>query len=216
MNTLELNRFMKDWVPPEASIAIADNYQYIDYVSGIHDIKIRPGQPIPAGSVTERVIQQRDRVEFLVSESVFGIPYYGVGYPIENQIGFHGAVTVILPPSYSLEKAGPITYLTGKHGEFWTPTPVAEIAYIESHQKKTWFYTQHGKYSTIHTLRALEERLPDSFIRIHRSFIVNIAYIQHLTRDLSSNLNLKLKLPCTPELTVSQTYVASVRQILGF
>lgn len=216
MNTLELNRFMKDWVPPEASIAIADNYQYIDYVSGIHDIKIRPGQPIPAGSVTERVIQQRDRVEFLVPESVFGIPYYGVGYPIENQIGFHGAVTVILPPSYSLEKAGPLTYLTGKHGEFWTPTPVEEIAYIESHQKKTWFYTQHGKYSTIHTLRALEQRLPGSFIRIHRSFIVNIAYIQHLTRDISSNLNLKLKLPCTPELAVSQTYVASVRQILGF
>ncbi|MFB9990062.1 LytR/AlgR family response regulator transcription factor [Bacillus benzoevorans] len=207
---------MKDWVPPEASIAIADKSQYIDYISGIHDIKIRPGQPIPAGSVAERVIKEQDRVEFLVPETVFGIPYYGVGYPIENQIGFHGAVTIILPPSFSLEKAGPLSYLTGKQGEFWTPTPVAEIAYIESHQKKTWFYTDKGKYSTIQTLRVLEERLPGTFIRIHRSFIVNIAFIQHFSRDLSSNLNLKLKLPDTPELTVSQTYVASVREILGF
>lgn len=216
MNAYELNKFMKDWIPPEASIAIADRHQYIDYISGMHDIKIRPGQPIPPGSISERVLLQKDRVECLVPESVFGIPYYGVGYPLENQFGFQGALTIILPPSYSIEKAKPLAYITGKQGELWTPTPVAEIAYIESHQKKTWFYTHNGKYSTIHTLRVLEEQLPSTFIRIHRSFIVNIPYIQHLYRDISSSLLIKLKIPGSPELTVSQTYVPSVRRILGF
>ena len=94
--------------PPEASIAIADKLQYVNYISGIHDIKIQPGQLIPSGSVAERVIQQRERVEFLVPESVFGIPYYGVGYPIETRTSFQGALTVILPPSYTLEKASPL------------------------------------------------------------------------------------------------------------
>jgi two-component system response regulator LytT len=216
MDALEIKKLLKDWIPPEASIAIANKVQYVNYISGIHDIKIQPGQPIPSGSVAERVIQQRDRIELIVHESVFGIPYYGIGYPIESRTGFQGALTVILPPSYTLEKASPLTYITGKQGEFWTPTPVEEIAYIESHQKKTWFYTINGKYSTIQTLKELEERLPDKFIRVHRSFIVNIMFIQHLYRDLTSNLILKLKIPDTPELTVSQTYVPNVRRILEF
>ena len=59
MNTLKFTSLLKDWIPPEASIAFADKYQYIDYISGIHDIQIRPGQPIPSGSITERVYQQQ-------------------------------------------------------------------------------------------------------------------------------------------------------------
>lgn len=216
MDIIKIPRFIKDWIPPEASVAFADKNQYLDYLSGIHDIQIRPGQPIPSGSITERVYQQRGRVESLVNESVFGIPYYGVGYLIEDQNGLNGALTVILPPSYSLKKQSAFSFITGKQGEIWSPIPIEQIAYIESNQKKTWFYTTDGQYSTIQTLRALEQRLPSSFLRIHRSYIVNISFIQQLSRDLSSNLILKLKTPDCPELTVSQTYVPSVRRILGF
>jgi DNA-binding LytR/AlgR family response regulator len=216
MNTLKIPKFIKDWIPPEASVAIANKDQYLDYLSGIHDIQIRPGQPIPTGSITERVYQQRSRVESLVNESVFGIPYYGIGYPIEDKTGFNGVLTVILPPSYSFKKQSSFSFITGKQGEIWSPTPIDQIAYIESNQKKTWFYTTDGQYSTIHTLRALEQMLPSSFLRIHRSYIVNISFIQQLSRDLSSNLILRLKTPDCPELTVSQTYVPSVRRILGF
>jgi two-component system, LytTR family, response regulator LytT len=216
MSTLKIDKFIKDWIPPEASVAFADKDHYLEYIPGIHDIQIRPGQPIPLGSITERVYQQRGRVESLVNESVFGIPYYGVGYPIEDRNGFNGALTVILPPSYSLKKQSSLSFITGKQGEFWSPTPIDQIAFIESNQKKTWFYTTDGKYSTIQTLRALEQLLPSSFLRIHRSYIVNISFIQQLYRDLSSNLILKLKTPDCPELTVSQTYVPIVRRILGF
>ncbi|WP_256240346.1 LytTR family DNA-binding domain-containing protein [Bacillus sp. V3B] len=216
MSSLKIPKFIKDWIPPEASVAFADKDQYLDYLSGIHDLQIRPGQPIPSGSITERVYQQRGRVESLVNESVFGIPYYGVGYPIEDQNGFNGALTVILPPTYSLKKQSSFSFITGKQGEVWSPTPIDQITYIESNQKKTWFYTTDGQYSTIQTLKALEQRLPSSFLRIHRSYIVNISFIQQLSRDLSSNLILRLKTPDSPELTVSQTYVPNVRRILGF
>lgn len=215
MNTLKIKKFIKDWIPPEASVAFADKDQYLEYIPGIHDIQIHPGQPIPSGSITERVYQQRGRVESLVNELVFGIPYYGVGYPIEDLNGFNGALTVILPPSYSIKQSS-LSFITGKQGEIWSPTPIDQIAYIESNQKKTWFYTTDGQYSTIQTLRSLEQRLPSSFLRIHRSYIVNISFIQQLYRDLSSNLILKLNTPDFPVLTVSQTYVPIVRRILGF
>ncbi|KAA9027611.1 LytTR family DNA-binding domain-containing protein [Niallia endozanthoxylica] len=217
MNNINIYKFIKDWVPPEASIAFADKNQYLDYQSGIHDIRIRPGQPIPSGSISERVFQQRSRIESLVNESVFGIPYYGIGYPIEEDNGFIGALTVILPPLYALNSKTPTySFITGKHEEIWNPIPIDQIAYIESNQKKTWLYTKNGQYSTIQTLRVLEQRLPSSFLRIHRSYIVNISFIQQLYRDVSSNLLIKLKIPDSPELTVSQTYVQTVRRILEF
>jgi two-component system, LytTR family, response regulator LytT len=216
MDVLKMAKFIEDWIPPEASVAFAGKDQYVDYFSGIHDIRIRPGQPIPSGSITDRVYRRKCRVESLVDESVFGIPYYGIGYPIEDQGEFSGALTVILPPSYSFKKQSPFSFITGKQGEIWSPIPIDQIAYIESNQKKTWFYTADGQYSTIYTLKALEHRLPSSFLRIHRSYIVNISFIQKISRDLSSNLILRLKTPDRTDLTVSQTYVLSVRRILGF
>ncbi|HWO96759.1 MAG TPA: LytTR family DNA-binding domain-containing protein [Bacillus sp. (in: firmicutes)] len=216
MNALKIPKFIEDWIPPEASVAFAGTDQYLDYFSGIHDIRIRPGQPIPSGSITERVYRKKCRVESLVDESVFGIPYYGVGYPIEDQNGFNGALTVILPPSYSFKRQAPVSFITGKQGEIWSPISIDQIAYIESNQKKTWFYTADGQYSAIHTLKILEQRLPSTFLRIHRSYIVNISFIQQISRDLSSNLILTLKTPEQTSLTVSQTYVLSVRRTLGF
>jgi DNA-binding LytR/AlgR family response regulator len=216
MNALKISKFIQDWIPPEASIAFAGQDQYVDYLSGIHDIQIRPGQPVPPGSITERVYRQQRRVESLVDESVFGIPYYGVGYPIEDQNGLKGALTVILPPSYSFKKPSLLSFITGKKGSIWKPIPLDEIVYIESDQKKTWLFTTDGQYSSIHTLKGLEQQLPPTFLRVHRSYIVNISYIRQISRDFSSNLTLALEASENVNLTVSQTYVSSVRRTLGF
>jgi DNA-binding LytR/AlgR family response regulator len=216
MNILEIKQLIKDWIPPEASVALALKDQYVEYSSGMYDIQIRPGQRVPSGSITEHVYKQGGRIESLVDESVFGIPYYGIGYPIKDANGINGALTVILPPAHSFKKQETLSFITGKHGEVWTPIPIEKIVYFESNQKKTWFYTSDHQYTTIHTIRSLEQRLPKSFLRIHRSYIVNITYIQELSRDLSSNLILTLKTRDCPDLTISQTYVPNVRRILEF
>jgi two-component system, LytTR family, response regulator LytT len=78
MNSLEIKQLIKDWIPPEASVALALKDQYIEYSSGMYDIQIRPGQRVPSGSITDHVYKQGGRIESLVDESVFGIPYYGI------------------------------------------------------------------------------------------------------------------------------------------
>ena len=55
--------------------------------------------------------------------------------------------------------------------------PIEEISHIESLQKKTWFYANDQGYQSIYTLKDLSYQLPNSFLRIHRSYIVNISYI---------------------------------------
>ena len=49
----------------------------------MHDIRIQKGQTIEKGSIAETVLKKKCKVEKLIDDSIFGIPYYGIGYPIQ-------------------------------------------------------------------------------------------------------------------------------------
>ncbi|WP_158282252.1 LytTR family DNA-binding domain-containing protein [Salipaludibacillus keqinensis] len=210
----QFSTFIEDWVPKEASIAIADEDKYVTYIPGSHDIQINQGQPIPSGSITERVYAQKCRVESLVDKSVFGVPYYGVGYPLEyKEVGINGALTVILPPEYY---SSPVSFIVGRKDDLWIPIAVDQIIYMESHQKKTHIITEEDCFQSKYPLKTLEHRLSNSFIRIHRSYIVNISYMKQISRDVASNLEITLSKPEGTTLSISQSYVQKVRDTLGF
>lgn len=204
---------MKDWIPDDASVAVAVNGHYLYYISGIHDIRIKKGQEVEQGSIADIIFKKGHRVEGLMDDSIFGVSYYGIGYPItvHNQLG---ALVVILPTNYRFMSKEPLTFLTGKLNETWCPVAIEQVSYIESLQKKTWFYADNVAYSLIHTLKNLEFLLPDSFLRVHRSYIVNISHIEEISRDFASNIQLKLKDGAM--LPVSQTYSNPFRTKLGF
>ena len=208
----QITVIMDEWIPKDASIAIAIQDRYLHYRAGIHDIKLKEGQIVEAGSIADRTLKMQCRVDALMDNPV-GLPYYGIGYPI-NVKGELGVLVVILPPNYHFLKNETPSYLTGKYEDMWYPVPIEKIAYIESLQKKTLFYADNKNYNVVHTLKKLEFRLPSSFIRIHRSYIVHIPFIQCISRDFSSGLVIKLK--DGTELPVSQTYVNHVRKTLEF
>ncbi|CAM3778937.1 LytTR family DNA-binding domain-containing protein [Alicyclobacillus pomorum] len=212
----QLERVLKDWIPETASIAVADHHQYVYYAPGEYDLRIRPGEPVRPGSVADRVFRERTRVASDVDSSVFGIPYYGMGYPFQSTSGDLSALTVILPPNRRIQQQ-PLHFVMGQLDNMWLPTPVEDIAYFESYEKKTWLYTEDLALTTNHTLQSLEARLPKGrFLRIHRSYIVNISFIQSIYRDARSNLVVSLKHPSNPHLTVGQSHVRYVREMLGF
>ena len=210
---LQLVSVMKDWIPKDASIAVAFDHAYVHYISGLHDIRIQKGQKIEKGSIAEAVFKHKCRIEKLMDDSIFGIPYYGIGYPI-NIEGKEGVLIIILPTTYHFLRSQPLTFLTGKNSEHWYPVTIEEITHIESLQKKTWFYANNQSYHSNYTLKDLCFQLPENFIRIHRSYIVNIRYIYEISRDLASNIQITLKDGIL--LPVSQTYVTEVRKKLGF
>ncbi len=216
MEKKELQQYaslIEDWIPKDASMAIAVDDRYIYYHTGLHDIRLREGQNVRPGSLAERVITDRSKIDVLMDETLYGVPYYGIGYPIVLA-GKPAALIVILPANYHVLRNEPFQYLTGKNDDDWIPVAIDEVTYIESLQKKTWFYAEGQQYSTNHTLKDLHLRLPKSFIRIHRSYIVNIQSIQRISRDITSNLLLLLK--DGTELPVSQTYMPELRRVLGF
>lgn len=48
-----------------------------------------------------------------------------------------------------------------------------DIFFIERNKSKTTIYTKDSTYETCYSLNAIIDELPDSFLRIHRSYIVN-------------------------------------------
>ncbi|WP_233212184.1 LytTR family DNA-binding domain-containing protein [Sporosarcina sp. P16b] len=204
---------LEDWVPKDASIAIAVSDHYIYYVPGMHDIHLREGQHIQTGSIAEVTIRDQRKVEVIMDNSLYGTSYFGIGYPIDVQ-GEDGALIIILPPNFHVLKKDQLQFLTGKKEDEWFPIPLDQVSYIESLHKKTWFYTSSENYNISFTLKDLHLRLPRCFLRIHRSYIINMNCIEKISRDFSSNL--VIKLIDGTELPVSQTYLNEVRALLGF
>ncbi|WAH37727.1 LytR/AlgR family response regulator transcription factor [Alicyclobacillus dauci] len=211
----QLPEVLRDWLPPSASIAVANHDKYVAYRPGTHDIHIHPGEVVRPGSIAYRVFEEKSRVESEVDSSVFGLSYYGLGYLLRRENGQETALTVILPPQHRTPR--PVSFITGHADGLWRPIAVERITYIESAQKKTWLVTEEGTFSTNHTLQELETRLPTlQFVRIHRSYIVNIAFIEAIRRDAHANLHIAMSEPKGCELPVGQSYVSHVRKVLEF
>ncbi len=206
------SNLLEEWIPRGASIAIAHKDRYIYYSAGEQDIRLQQGQSVQPGSVADLVIQSGKRAEAVLDDTT-SHPYYGIGYPIELN-GEQAALIVILPPQYAVTIAPPFRYLTGKSEEEWKPIAIDKVSYIESLQKKTWFYANQQSYKINISLKELELRLPEQFLRIHRSYIVNIEFIDKIIRDFSSNLLIVLQ--NGTQLPVSQSYLGKVRETLGF
>ncbi|QDQ00582.1 LytTR family transcriptional regulator [Lysinibacillus fusiformis] len=204
---------LKDWIPSNSSIAIAVQNTYIYFHSGHQSIHLEVGQPVQPDSIAGKVLHSKKRTDAILDNSLFDIPYYGIGYPIHIQ-DVPAALVVVLPSTFSVQKLDPYQFLTGKQDEDWNPVAIEKISHIESLQKKTWFYVEGEQFKTSITLKELQMRLPSFFIRIHRSYIVNIHFIKKMSRDLTSNFIVTLK--DGSELPVSQSYINTLRNALEF
>jgi len=62
---------------------------------------------------------------------------------------------------------------------------ISDIRYIEGMGEylKVWVENEHKPIITLLSMKKIEEHLPDSFMRIHRSYIINLNKIQEVTKS---------------------------------
>ena len=62
---------------------------------------------------------------------------------------------------------------------------ISDIRYVEamSEYLKVWLEGEQKPIITLLSMKKMEERLPDSFMRIHRSYIINIKKIQEVNKN---------------------------------
>ena len=207
----QYRNILMDWIPSGASIAIAVENQFVYFASGHQNLSLEVGSKVPEDSMAYRVLKDRKKIDAMMDSSLFDIPYYASGYPLTIE-GKNAAIIIVLPPLFHQDTKEELQFLTGKVQEDWVPVLINEISYIESLQKKTWFYRNAEQFKTNITLKELQTKLPNNFIRIHRSYIVNIRFISRISKDIASNYIVRLQNGV--DLPVSQSYVSSVKESL--
>lgn len=79
-----------------------------------------------------------------------------------------------------------IKTLTVKIGDKILLIKLDSIIYIEAEDKYVFLHTADGKkHLTDFTIGSLEEKLPELFVRIHRSFIINADHIKEIRKSFN-------------------------------
>ncbi|TLS35394.1 LytTR family DNA-binding domain-containing protein [Pseudalkalibacillus caeni] len=195
----------------ETSIVLSDTKEYLYYQPSKRiDLKIKPGDPILEGTITYKALLAGQKVSEYIDRDVFGVPYYGMAVPYSKEGEIRGCVTAVFP---TLTNA--MSVITIKKSDGWVPVPFTDVIYIEAKERKTFVITKENVGTHTNTLNEFDFLLPrDSFIRCHRSYIVNVNYIKEIYPDTRSTFILKMIDDTL--VPVSQTHASYFRKLLGF
>jgi hypothetical protein len=126
--------------------------------------------------------------------------------PIENQSGESETST----HSVNL----PIDRFAVRSGQKIKIIPINSIIYIKADGDYISIHTMEGKWLKEQTMKYTEDRLPmDTFVRIHRSYIVNIHHISRIERYGEKQL---IILHNNEKIKISASRYQLLKQILGF
>ncbi|MEH7459407.1 LytR family transcriptional regulator [Bacillus pseudomycoides] len=195
----------------EISIAVSNTKEYIYYrPSKRIDLKISVGDPIKEGTIAHKAIVTEQKASEFIDRNVFGIPYHGMAVPFLNNGKLEGCVTAIYP---ALTDGKSVVTLKTTDG--WIPLPFSKVIYLEAKDKKTYVNSEELSGTHKYSLQEFEYLLPkDSFIRCHRSFIVNVNHIKAIYPDTHSTFLLSMN--NNERIPVSQSYASYFRKLLGF
>jgi DNA-binding LytR/AlgR family response regulator len=195
----------------EISIAVSNTEEYLYYLSSKRvDLKIRPGDPVKEGTIAYKAISQKQKVSEFINRDVFGVPYHGMAVPFYDGDSLEGCVTAIYP-AYTDGKS----VVTVKTNDGWIPVPFADVKYVEVKDRKTYVVADGFLGTHKNTLQEFEYLLPrESFVRCHRSYIVNVHQIKEIYPDTHSTFVLEMN--NETRIPVSQSYSSYFRKLLGF
>lgn len=101
-------------------------------------------------------------------------------------------------------------FTVASHGTTYR-IPMENILYFEARNKKLYIYTANAEVEFYDTLEHLLERIPEQFLRCHKSFVVNMAAAEQVS--LGQNLILmedgKIQIP------ISRGYKPAVKEAMA-
>lgn len=195
----------------EISIAVSDKEKYIYYrPSKRIDLKITPGDPVVEGTIAYKAMSGNQKVSEFNDRELFGVPYHGMAVPFQHKGELEGCVLAIYP-AFTEGKS----VITIKTQDGWIPISFSDVIYLEAKDRKTHIVTKTFSGTHTSSLQNFEYRLPrESFIRCHRSFIVNVHHIKEIYPDTHSTFLLAME--NGEKVSVSQSYSSYFRKLLGF
>lgn len=91
---------------------------------------------------------------------------------------------------------------------------IDDIEYIEGFSKECYIHTLDDEYQSEYKLYELEEMLQDtSFIRISKSILVNLCFVDYILTE--ANMKYGLYMKSHMKLTLNRKYVLAFKQKIG-
>lgn len=144
-----------------------------------------------------------------------GLPIPEEGICIVCDPGSPGPLLAFLDDASRNQVQKKINLITAKKDGGFHPLKIERILYFEADGNTVYCHADGARYEAQEKLYELEARLQSkAFIRIHKSFIVNVALIEDILPWFGGRLLLRLKGSAT-ELEVSRNYVADFKALLG-
>lgn len=113
------------------------------------------------------------------------------------------------------EPEAPILKIPVKQGETILLIAIERIAYFEAFDNYAFVHDLNGeKRLCDYSLRFLDERLPDYFLRVHRKYIVNSQHIQQIDPHLNGRFVLTFASKTLDSITSSKTYAPAIRKLI--
>jgi two-component system, LytTR family, response regulator len=89
-----------------------------------------------------------------------------------------------------------------------------DIYYLETYGDYVWIHTEKAKFLKQKTMKEFENLLPSNFLRVHRSFLVNVSHIQKL--ELYEKNSYQLLLKNGARVGVSKSGYKDLKDTLGW
>lgn len=100
-----------------------------------------------------------------------------------------------------------------KKNEKITLVDVDNVAWIKAEDKYVEIGEKNGKSHLLSkTLKQLESELPESFIRIHRSYIINRDYVYEIHKYFKGRYVFKLNDTDRSSITSSESYLSEIKE----
>ncbi|MBS4061567.1 MAG: LytTR family transcriptional regulator DNA-binding domain-containing protein [Bacteroidales bacterium] len=113
------------------------------------------------------------------------------------------------------QKARPLERIVVKSGSKIHVIPIQDIEQLEAQDDYVMIHTAQGRFMKKETMASMEQNLPeDSFIRIHRSHIVNVSQIQRIEQYGKESYLLILK--NGNQVSVSKSRIKDLKRELDF
>jgi two-component system LytT family response regulator len=107
-------------------------------------------------------------------------------------------------------------HLASRMGERVQLIPVDEVTHVFARERATYAVTPTAEHMLDVTIVELERKLdPAKFIRIHRSTLLNLAWVSELHADFGGRLLVRLRGDKRHELVVSRDRVRPLKERLG-
>lgn len=108
-----------------------------------------------------------------------------------------------------------ITTIPVKLGDRMLFVRIEDVSYFSAEEKYVTIFTKDGKtYLCDFPLKSLEEKLGESFLRIHRSLLVNVSRIKEINKHYGSRFIVKLDDSSQTKLLSGRGYCEQMRRLM--